>query len=95
MGRSLALRAIMALLGMLPALLASCRHLPPETKPAKEPEVFVKPPANDHRYDHPIYPKEAFNEKYDPRKHLNIGGGNPAMPKGPGMMSPGMPGSGY
>lgn len=92
MGRGLSICAIVALLGMLSAL-AGCRHVPPELKPAKEREVLVKPPPNDNRYDYPIYPKEAFNEKYDPRKHLNIGG-NPNGPKGAGMMSPGMPGSG-
>ncbi len=93
MGRGLVIRAALALLGMLSALVASCRHLPPDTKPAKEREALVKPPANDRRYDAPVYPKEAFNEKYDPRKHLNIGG-NPNMPSGAGMMNPNMPGSG-
>ncbi|MBM4071197.1 MAG: hypothetical protein FJ271_20015 [Planctomycetes bacterium] len=93
MGRVPGIRAGLALVGMLSALVASCRHLPPETKPPKEPEMLVKPPAGDRRYDYPVYPKEAFNEKYDPRKHLNIGG-HPNMPGGAGMMNPNMPGSG-
>src|SRR5438093_1550948 len=46
-------------LGMILALAAGCRTMPPELKPPKQPEVLAVPPS-EARYNTSIYPKEAF-----------------------------------
>lgn len=79
------MRGVLLMLIVL-GVVAGCRHLPPELKPGKEKEALVKPPPGDRRYDYPGLPKEAFNEKYDPRKGIDIAGPGQGMPKGPGMM---------
>jgi hypothetical protein len=47
-------------LGIMIAVTAGCRTVPPELKPPKQPEVLSEPPA-EARYNTSIYPKEAFN----------------------------------
>lgn len=74
------------------AELGGCRHLPPELKPPKQPEVIANPPS-EARYDNSIYPKEAFAspdlfKKRDDNAIMPAKGPGGGM--GNGMMNPGM-----
>ncbi len=87
------MRIVRVLVGLWLGLGGGCRTSAPELKPGKQAEVLVCPPAGDHRYDSPIYPKEAFNEKYDPRKSLDAFGGPGPKMGGPMMPAGGMGGN--
>ena len=74
-------------LGILGLALIGCRTMEPELKPADEPEVLRTPP-EDPRYNSPKYPREAFNDSYDPLKKLTAPTNQQGMPSrgfgGPG-----------